>query len=120
VTKLVRFDEELWVRIDLDQKKIAEKAHRLLAECKLAIEKDSQWQDRLSPLMQYAQMGLEGRLTRPRSWADEPLRYEFGERLLPENVREAYSEFAFQTHGLTSDIPEIIHRDGQSYIAVDE
>jgi hypothetical protein len=116
MSKLIRFDEERWVRLDLDQGAIAEKGHLLLAACEDAIAQDARLAEALTPLMTYAKAGITGQITEPRTWEQDPLRFEFGERLLPEPVRAAYGKYAFETHGLTRDVPHIVHEAGLAYI----
>lgn len=120
MTKLVRYDEAREVRAELNQDAIARTAADLLAGIDAAVESSPEWAGRLESLRAYACAGIAGQITAPRTWAEEPLAYEFGEGLLPGDVGDLYGEFTFWTHGLTFDEPVVQMVGGVAYITVDD
>lgn len=120
MTKLVRFDEILQVRAELDQVQIERTGRDLVQAIDQVTQADPNWHEPLVPLRAYAMAGVEGRVTSPRIWRDEPLSYEFGEGAMPKPVLDAYAEFTFWTHGLTFDEPKVTRIDGLAYVEVED
>jgi hypothetical protein len=118
--RLVRYDAELGVRAELNQKGIREAGHQLIEAIDVACATDPALANKLRPLREYALAGIEGRVISPRTWAQEPLRYEFKEDLLPTEILNAYGSFAFFTHGLSKTPSSIEYRNGEPFIAVDD
>lgn len=118
--KLVRFDESLGVRLELNLLGIHHRARTLIEVIDRASRQDRQLAEKLAPLREYAELGLGGQIVSPRSWNDDPLRWEYREGLLPPEVENAYGKFAYFTHGLTLDEPRPVMIGGQTYIEVDD
>lgn len=118
--KLVLFDERLRARSELNQKAIHRTGLALISAIDEAVSLDPAIGEKLRPLREYAQAGVDGLILAPRTWADEPLRYEFREFLLPQSVMDEYGQFTFQTHGYIRGKPQIRYIDGVAYVEVDE
>jgi len=119
MTKLVRYDQKRGIRLELDQRKIQETALALIRAVKAAVAIDPALGAKLSPLLDYAQLGLEGRILHPRSWDEDPLRYEFREDLLPIDVIDAYGRFTYYTQGSVGRHPTLRTIADQIFVEVD-
>jgi hypothetical protein len=118
--KFVRFDEQLRARSELNQKAIYRTGMSLISAIDEAVSRDPAMNEKLRPLREYAQAGVSGLIVNPRTWAGEPLRYEFREFLLPKSVMDEYGEFAYHTHGCVPGQPQIHYFEGVAYVEVDE
>jgi hypothetical protein len=113
----VRYDEATGSRLELDQEGIKQAARKLLEAIRTSA---SQSKVDLAPLVASADAGRSGRITSPRNFAMDPLSREFGERTLPEDVGLAYATFTFYTHGRLEWEPQVVHRNGQAFVHVDD
>lgn len=106
--------------MELNQLGIQKKASKLITAIDKVTKNDQELTELLAPLREYAEQGLKGKIVSPRTWSGEPLSWEFGEHLLPQDVRSAYGDFAFYTHGLTLKVPRPLYQEGLAYIEVDD
>ena len=98
--KLVRYDPELGIRLELNQQGMREAALDLKDAVYEVLKVNPELTDYLSPLIEYADLAINFVIQKPRSNTVDPLLYEMNERLLPGTINDAYAYFIFFSHGL--------------------